>query len=887
MSISQDPESAAMARSSGGPRRRRAWNAARWLLGAVAIFLLGYRLLVPGHARAEAGSRAQPQPLIVQEIRYRVADAGQVFLVWGIDGWALVPEAQRPAGTVVKDGLMYTPMMPDGDAFVAQLRVPAGTKIDYVFVITQTRDGRAIEVWDTNATTGQKDYHTIAQANGVAEVVATPLSDARSPSAPYRASPVVTQEIRYYIADARDVFLVWGINGWATVAEAQRPAGTVIQDNLMHTPMVQVGDAFVVRLMVPTGSTIDYVFKITGTTTGLPIEVWDTNGASKRDYHTDATQGGVAEVRASAEVQQQVRTATGDAAPVWRWLALLLAGLGVVIAGAVSFAPRLRPAIGEGSPPYMPHLQLFERLSGRLAALPIVLILIVAAALRLHHITQPFIDAFSWRETSVAMMAENFYRKDWNIFYPEVNWSGPGPGYQGREFQTVSYLAALFYLVVGQHDWVGRGVALLFGLWGIFALYRLVRRVWDEEHALAGAAVMAVLPGSVFIERSFLPDPAMVALVVTSFWMFVTYLQTERSRYLLLAGVIGAWGFCTKIPGLIVGLPMAYAALAILGRRLLRTRKLAALGGLAILMLAPVVAYYLWARHLALSYPPYHFAGDGNWLWQDGLQRWLEQGYFLDRLSQHFSGWIWTAPMIAFVAIGLVARPPVYRGPDGAGKACWVFHWWLLAGGIYYVFGAQELTSNPWNFHILNPAAAVLAGHAIVLISALVQRTARWPIAPMAPLICLTAIVLSGQAGLSDWYKPYSEESYHMGRALRELTQPDDLVVTIGHNYGDPVPIYYSQRRGWGFPPADPAYAWDRLPENDSMAIRLFEDVRARGADWLGIVNEHREELWGEHVALARHIERTCEMKVETDDYAICRILRPGEPVSLREGPES
>ena len=887
MNLSRYPRPNESAQSDGGNGRQRAWKAARWLLSVVAVLVLSSSLFLPTHARAEAAAPAQAQPLIVHEIRYRTDDAREVFLVWGVNGWVPVAEAQRPPGTVVKDGLMYTPMARVGDAFVVQVRVPVGTQIDYVFVITQTRDGRAIKVWDTNATTGQKDYHTTAQANGVAEVIAPSLSDAQSPSAPHPASPVVTQEIHYYIADARAVFLVWGINGWASVAEAQRPAGTVIQDNLMYTPMAQVGDAFVVRLMVPAGSTIDYVFKITGTTTGLPIEVWDTNGAPKRDYHTDATPGGVAEVRASAEVQQQVRTATDDAAPAWRWLALLLAGLGVVLAGAVSFAPRLRPVVGEGSPPSMPHIQLFERLSGRVSALPIVIILIVAAALRLYQITQPFTDAFSWRETSVAMMAENFYRKDWNIFYPEVNWSGPGPGYQGREFQTVSYLAALFYLVVGQHDWVGRGVALLFGLWGIFALYQLVRRVWDEEHALAGAAVMAVLPGSVFIERSFLPDPAMVALVVTSFWMFVTYLQTGRSRYLLLAGVIGAWGFCTKIPGLIVGLPMAYAALAILGRRLLAARTLAALGGFAILALAPVAAYYLWARHLALSYPPYHFAGDGNWLWQDGLQRWLEQGYFLDRLSQHFSGWIWTTPMIALAAIGLVARPPVYGGPDRAGKARWVFHWWLLAGSIYYVFGAQELTSNPWNFHILNPAAAVLAGHAIVRISALVQRAVRWPIAPMAPLICLTAIVLSGQAGLSDWYKPYSEESYHMGRALRELTQPGDLVVTIGHTYGDPVPIYYSQRRGWGFPPADPAYAWDRLPADDGMSIRLFEDLRARGAGWLGIVNEHREELWGEHVALARHIERTCEIKVETDDYVICRILRPGEPAPLREGPES
>src|SRR5512147_14438 len=197
----------------------------------------------------------------------------------------------------------------------------------------------------------------------------------------------------------------------------------------------------------------------------------------------------------------------------------------------------------------------FHSKSGHIT-LALIGILLIASVLRFTQITQPFTDAFSWRETSVAMMAENYYRTNGNIFYPEVNWPGPGPNYQGREFQTVSYLASLLYPITGQQDWVGRSVAVLFGLWGIFALFHLVRRVWDDEHAVFSAAVMAVLPGSIIVDRSFLPDPVMVALVVTCVWMFVAYLQTEKMRYLILAALFGSWGFCTKIPGLIVGLPM-------------------------------------------------------------------------------------------------------------------------------------------------------------------------------------------------------------------------------------------------------------------------------------------------------------------------------------------
>jgi 4-amino-4-deoxy-L-arabinose transferase-like glycosyltransferase len=865
---------------------RRVSSQAIGLLGAVLIALFAAGLLSPAPAYARLATLQQVE-LVAQEIRYQVANAQEVFLVWGINGWANVPEAQRPAGTVVNQGLMYTPMRRDGGSFSVQLQLPDGATIDYVFKITTTQGAKTADIWDTNAAAGRKDYHTIAQPGGVAEVTSAVIAAQMQPSASHSGTTLVSQEIRYQMAEASEVVLVWGINGWTALQAAQQPAGTVIQDQLMYTPMVQAGDSFAVKIQVPPGSTIDYVFKITRTTMGAPAAVWDANGDPKQDYHTAATEGGMVEVRATPDLRRQLLATGAESGLRWRWLLLLLLGCGIVSVWVISYIPGFQPGLGASSARYLGYPRLFERITARLSVLPIVIILILAAALRLYQITQPFTDAFSWRETSVAMMAENYFRNDWNIFYPAVSWSGPGPGYQGREFQTVSYISALLYLVVGQADWVGRSVALLFGVWGIFALYRLVRRVWDEEHALAAAAIMAVLPGGVLVDRSFLPDPAMVALVVTSFWMLVAYLQTERSRYLLIAGLIGAWGFCTKIPGLIVGLPMAYAALAILGRRIVLPKKLAALAGFGVLSLVPVIAYYLWARHLALTYPPYHFAGDGNWLWQDGLVVWLEKGYFLAELWRHFNGWIWTAPIIVLVTIGVVARPPVYTQDTehSPRKARWVFHWWLFAGLIYYGIGAQELTANPWNFHILNPAAAVLAGHALVLVALLAQRLLRRSVAPAVSVAILASIIVFGQAGLKDWYQPYSDQSYRMGRALSGITQPGELVVTIGHSYGDPVPIYYSQRRGWGFPPADPAYAWDRLPADDSESILWLEDLRAKGGGWLAIVNEHRQEIWQQHTALARQIERTCELKAETDDYVIFRMLSPSELANLAAKP--
>jgi hypothetical protein len=523
-----------------------------------------------------------------------------------------------------------------------------------------------------------------------------------------------------------------------------------------------------------------------------------------------------------------------------------------------------------------------------LFTLQIVIIVVLAAILRISYLDQPLVDAFSWRQASTAMMAENFYQTNWNILYPEVNWTGPGPNYQGREFQTVSYLAALLYIPFGQQDWIGRGIAVLFGLWGIFALYQLVRLVWDEKRATVSAAVMAVLPGSIFIERSFLPDPAMVALITTSLWLFVLYLYTERWSHLLWAGLIAAWGACTKIPGLIIGLPMAYAWVTILGyRRAFSSKKLLSLSLFGLIVLIPVIAYYLWARHLALSYPPHHFAGASNWIWVEGISAWLAESYFLAELLEILRVWMWGEPVLVLVVVGLLRSVlPSYKGSSlDATKPIWLFHFWFLAFAFFYFIGASELIKNPWNFHLINPAAAALAGDIIVRLSSIFGFQKRNLVTTFTPrlklsvsnltsVVILFVIFLGGQRGLEWMYYPYAQRSYNLGVALQQATAPDDLLVTMAESVGDPIALYYSERRGWVFPPASP---WIHMPENDGKSIQLLEDLRAKGASWFGVSISHFYTIEQEHPALMDYLLNTTVEHSRSSDYVIYRFLDPGE----------
>jgi hypothetical protein len=231
------------------------------------------------------------QSLVTLEIRYHMPDAGEGFLVWGVNGWQLVPREIRPVGTVVKDGVMHTPMIQEGETLVARVQAPAGVTIDYGFLITKEWGGTDVikPVWD-----GDQNYQVIVSNDDVVEVEAMlALAPDQTPVS-LVDTPLLTQEIRYHMPQAGEVYLVWGIEGWHAVAEAIRTSGTVVKDAVMHTPMAQEGDTFAVKVQAPAGVTLDYGFLITKKRGIFDVimPVWDSN----QNYQMIVSKDGVVEV---------------------------------------------------------------------------------------------------------------------------------------------------------------------------------------------------------------------------------------------------------------------------------------------------------------------------------------------------------------------------------------------------------------------------------------------------------------------------------------------------------------------------------------------------------------------------------------------------------------
>jgi hypothetical protein len=249
-------------------------------------------------------------PLVAQELDYRSRRPGDVWLLWGLEGWHAIPAAARPPGTVLKNGLMYTNMVRKGNTFTTTVQVPPGTVINYEFQINKPVGSTPGGKSDGNrlgTIIGPVDGR-VEFESGVTKVV---MEQHKTwPSGRLADLSLVAQEIRYRIAGTEEVWLVWGINGWQAIPEAARPPGTMlIDDRIMHSRMVRKGDTFATTVRVPPGTKLDYKFLITKTSRGAPVSIWqDYNG---QDFWK------LVRVSGSLEEKATVTVVTGDQRKAW------------------------------------------------------------------------------------------------------------------------------------------------------------------------------------------------------------------------------------------------------------------------------------------------------------------------------------------------------------------------------------------------------------------------------------------------------------------------------------------------------------------------------------------------------------------------------------------
>src|SRR5207249_2032119 len=347
---------------------------------------------------------------------------------------------------------------------------------------------------------------------------------------------------------------------------------------------------------------------------------------------------------------------------------------------------------------------------------------ILAVAVRLILIDQPYIDRWSWRQSDVASIARNFEENGFHFTHPQIDWAGDAPGYVGTEFPILPFVAAICYKFVGVHEWIGRSQAVIFFAASLPFFFLLVREIFGSKAAVWATFFYSFAPLNVFAGRSFMPDVPSLSLAVIGLHFFLRWVEHGKSSSLFLAALAISLSFLIKITSIIVIAPLAYLAVAaVCDRRQNNERRFskppgrsgdrrsldygahrAPLQGLAIfaaITLLPSAVWYWHAHQIAEKFYPHHFFGAGgirleNFSWYWHIAR--------ETLTSSLT------PLLSLMAlIGLLVAP--------RSKYSRLFHWWLAAMIIFMIVVGYG-NRHRWYQLPLVPIAAAFAGAACAFI---------------------------------------------------------------------------------------------------------------------------------------------------------------------------
>ena len=457
--------------------------------------------------------------------------------------------------------------------------------------------------------------------------------------------------------------------------------------------------------------------------------------------------------------------------------------------------------------------------------LGMLLVAIVAIALRLKGIHSPILDHPAWRQGDTASIARNFAHLQYNILYPQTNYNGPPPHYVELELQIVPFLAATLYKIFGVHEIFGRLITLAFSV-GTVVIVGLFGR-WLFSSWVAGliaASVYAVLPGSVYYGRTFTPDTTMV--------FFLTAALYAVTRFLVEDEVLDQRGLARSTALLMLAYlakPVAVAGLVpVIGAVIERVRSGRTMRPTAMLviLLVPLIVLSMYDQRVAEH---------AEWHWASGItklhvipallaaftsgsgfaEKWTQFGAVIGMLRVTMMGSIaFVLSILAFVALPWVQL-----------RSKVVLWGWLL-GGLAYTYAVVTVERVDYYMYLLLPLCALAIGGTLargiaLLLARTPQSSMRYVAAGIVALV-VAGVALEGRAAVRPYYA-YNKQAYRNAVFLDRTLDKDALVVTA--HYGPDV-LYTMNRFGWEEDPT----LWTPYDEESAIkkGARYFISIEDR-----------------------------------------------------------
>ncbi len=448
----------------------------------------------------------------------------------------------------------------------------------------------------------------------------------------------------------------------------------------------------------------------------------------------------------------------------------------------------------------------------------LLIILFFSVVIRLVNITMPLLEGTATRQIQTAMIARNFYLNSFNIFYPSVDFLGPGPGYMILEFPLLNAIIAFLYKVLGGvHEWAGRLVVIAFFIGTCLFLYKIIKRLFSGKIALISLCVFSISPLSIIYSRTVMPDFITLFFSMAALFFMLRYADAPYSRLdFWLSCAFLAFSLLTKPHSFYMLIPLVY----LMWYRHKKRFILQPLNWLYFFIgILPIFLWLLHGRsmHLVTSTEEFYNFKPDNWF---SLKLLWSLEYYKNTFSIINTWALSVFGFILFIA-GLFIKIEKDR------KRFLVA--WLSGVIFYYIIFDTHIMYQPYYHVQLLPVAAVFIALSLDKIFKNSLLLKKYPVVSIfAALICAALIL---RYALYAYIVPKGYRHIpRLGEVIKETCPENALLVTSlpdGHST-----LYYASRKGWNL----------EMPGNNAEktkeAIKRLEEMKQRGAGYFVSVCE-------------------------------------------------
>ncbi|PKP47997.1 MAG: hypothetical protein CVT92_16505 [Bacteroidetes bacterium HGW-Bacteroidetes-1] len=394
--------------------------------------------------------------------------------------------------------------------------------------------------------------------------------------------------------------------------------------------------------------------------------------------------------------------------------------------------------------------------------------------IRLIGITQPPLEvAHNWRQTTVTMVARNFYETDANPFYPRIDIVGEKSGITGMEFPLLNYLIYLASLLFGYDHWYGRLINLMVSSAGIWFFYMLGKKYFGKQTAFNAALILLSSLWFMY-SRKIMPDTFSVSLVLAGLYFGVSYLEKDRKfQFLIGFFVLITAGLLSKFPSVMI---LSVIPLIVFSKKYSCFSRRNFFIALILGMLPSFFWYFYWAPYLVQMYGFHHFFMGKGWL--EGLSeislKLPETGMMFVETSIKYFGF---AAFLAGIISAIIKKQRLLLMIFGLSSTAVI---------LYILKSGDNFPRHSYYMIPYIPVMALVAGYALNLI-----RNKVLLIAVLSLIVAEGLLNQQHDFRIREIDKPIVE----LGNLLDNFSKETDLILINSGEY--PTPMYFAHRKGW------------------------------------------------------------------------------------------